>query len=185
VSNLDGEELLKVAPEGLALLAREAMRDIAFHLRPAHNEQVAKILSDPEASDNDKVVARVLLENAVVASERKLPFCQDTGTATVVAKKGNRVLTDGDDVAHLSRGVFDTYTQESMRYSQTAALDMYEEKNTGNNLPAQIDILAGHGAEYHFLFVAKGGGSATSRRSFRRPRRCSTPRISRPSSSTR
>ena len=160
VSQLDGEEVLRVAPEGLTLLAREAFHDIAYLLRPAHQEQVAQILRDPEASDNDKVVARAMLENAVVSSEGVLPFCQDTGTATIVAKKGHRVFTDGHDVEHLSRGVFDTYTKENLRYSQTVALSMYEEKNSGCNLPAQIDIYAAEGMDYRFLFVAKGGGSA-------------------------
>ena len=163
---LDGRELLEVAPEGLAFLAREALRDISFLLRPAHNEQVAKILTDPEASDNDKVVARALLENAVVASAFQLPFCQDTGTATVFAKKGHRVLTDGRDVEALSRGIFETYTKENLRYSQTVARSLYDEKNSGDNLPAQIDILAALGDEYHFLFVAKGGGSANKSQLF-------------------
>jgi fumarate hydratase, class I len=160
VARLDGEELLKVEPEGLTLLAREALHDVSFLLRPSHHEQVAQILRDPEASENDKVVARVMLENAVVAAEFQLPFCQDTGTATVVARKGNRVLTDGRDVEALSRGIFATYTEENLRYSQTVPLTMYDERNSGNNLPAQIDIYATEGMEYRFLFVAKGGGSA-------------------------
>jgi fumarate hydratase class I len=160
VATLDGEEVLRVEPEGLELLAREGFREIAFLLRPSHHEKVAQILRDPEATENDKVVARVLLENAVVAAEGQLPFCQDTGTATIVGKKGHRVFTDGRDAEYLSRGVFRTYTGENLRYSQTAPLSMYEEKNTGNNLPAQIDIYAGSGMDYRFLFVAKGGGSA-------------------------
>jgi fumarate hydratase class I len=157
---LDGQDVLRVAPEGLTFLANQAIRDVSFLLRPKHNDMVAKILEDPEASDNDKVVARVLLENAVVASDFNLPFCQDTGTATIVGKKGHRVLTDGRDVEMLSKGVFKTYTEENLRYSQTVALDMYEEKNSGCNLPAQIDLMADEGDEYKFLFVTKGGGSA-------------------------
>ncbi|MBI5478059.1 MAG: fumarate hydratase [Deltaproteobacteria bacterium] len=160
VGSFDGQEVLKVAPEGLTLLAHEAFRDISFLLRASHHEKLAQILKDPEASDNDKAVARVMLENAVVAAEFQLPFCQDTGTATIVGKKGNRVFTDGRDAEHLSLGVYQTYTEENLRYSQTVPLTMYDEKNSGNNLPAQIDIYATEGMDYRFLFVAKGGGSA-------------------------
>lgn len=159
-TQFEGNEILKVDKEGLRLLARQAMHDIAFMLRPEHNEQVAKILSDPEASVNDKAVALTMLLNAGISSKGVLPFCQDTGTATIVAKKGQRVWTGGGDEEALSYGVFDTYTQDNLRYSQTIALDMYNEKNSGNNLPAQIDIYATDGGEYKFLFVAKGGGSA-------------------------
>ena len=159
-TQFEGNEILKVDKEGLRLLARQAMHDIAFMLRPEHNEQVAKILSDPEASVNDKAVALTMLLNAGISSKGILPFCQDTGTATIVAKKGQRVWTGGGDEEALSYGVFDTYTQDNLRYSQTIALDMYNEKNSGNNLPAQIDIYATDGGEYKFLFVAKGGGSA-------------------------
>uniref|UniRef100_A0A0A8KWQ7 fumarate hydratase n=1 Tax=wastewater metagenome TaxID=527639 RepID=A0A0A8KWQ7_9ZZZZ len=159
-TQFEGDEILKVDKEGLRLLARQAMHDIAFMLRPEHNEQVAKILSDPEASVNDKAVALTMLLNAGISSKGVLPFCQDTGTATIVAKKGQRVWTGGGDEEALSYGVFDTYTQDNLRYSQTIALDMYNEKNSGNNLPAQIDIYATDGGEYKFLFVAKGGGSA-------------------------
>jgi fumarate hydratase class I len=159
-AQFEGNEILKVDKEGLRLLARQAMHDIAFMLRPEHNEQVAKILSDPEASVNDKAVALTMLLNAGISSKGILPFCQDTGTATIVAKKGQRVWTGGGDEEALSYGVFDTYTQDNLRYSQTIALDMYNEKNSGNNLPAQIDIYATDGGEYKFLFVAKGGGSA-------------------------
>jgi fumarate hydratase class I len=159
-AQFEGNEILKVDKEGLRLLARQAMHDIAFMLRPEHNEQVAKILSDPEASVNDKAVALTMLLNAGISSKGILPFCQDTGTATSVAKKGQRVWTGGGDEEALSYGVFDTYTQDNLRYSQTIALDMYNEKNSGNNLPAQIDIYATDGGEYKFLFVAKGGGSA-------------------------
>jgi fumarate hydratase class I len=159
VGTFDGQEVLKVAPEGLTLLAHEAFRDISFLLRPAHLEKLVTILRAPDASDNDRAVARVLLENAVVSGEFQLPYCQDTGTATIVAKKGNRVFTDGRDAEYLTRGVFQTYTEENLRYSQTVPLSMYEEKNSGNNLPAQIDLYANEGMDYRFLFVAKGGGS--------------------------
>ena len=159
-TQFEGQEVLKVNPEGLRLLAKQAMHDIAFMLRPEHNEQVAKILSDPQASVNDRAVALTMLLNADIASKGVLPFCQDTGTATIVAKKGQGVWTGGGDEEALSHGVFDTYTQDNLRYSQTIPLDMYNEKNSGNNLPAQIDIYAIDGNEYKFLFVAKGGGSA-------------------------
>jgi len=160
VGLFEGRELLKVAPEGLALLAREAMRDVSFLLRPAHLAQVAAILDDPAASPNDRGVALALLRNAEVACEGVLPFCQDTGTATIVAKKGQQVWTACDDAEELSRGVWRTYTQENLRYSQNSALRLYDEVNTKTNLPAQIDLYAVPGMEYRFLFVAKGGGSA-------------------------
>jgi len=158
--NFDGQEILKVAPEGLTLLARTAMRDCSFLLRPEHQQQVAKILADPEASENDKYVAVTMLRNAEIAAKGVLPFCQDTGTATVYAKKGNNVYTDGSDEEALSKGIYETYAHENLRYSQNAALNMYDEVNTGTNLPAQIDLMASHGNEYKFLFIAKGGGSA-------------------------
>jgi fumarate hydratase class I len=160
VERFDGKEVLKVAPEALTLVAREAMRDVSFMLRPAHLEKVAAILSDPEASNNDRGVALAMLFNAEVAAKGILPFCQDTGTATVIAKKGQQVWTGGGDEESLSRGVFKTYTEENLRYSQNAPLNMYDEVNTGNNLPAQIDVFATDGMEYRFLFLAKGGGSA-------------------------
>jgi fumarate hydratase class I len=160
VTQLDGKEILKIEPEALTKLAREAMRDASFLLRPAHLEQVAAILKDPEASANDRQVALTMLKNAEVAAKGVLPFCQDTGTATIVAKKGQQVWTGSKDEEALSRGVFETYTEENLRYSQTIPLTMYEEKNSGTNLPAQIDIYAKEGMEYSFLFVAKGGGSA-------------------------
>lgn len=153
-------EFLIVEPEGLTLLAQKAMRDVSFFLRTSHQERVASILKDPEASENDRFVARTLLKNSVIAAEGNLPFCQDTGTATVVAKKGQYVLTGADDAEALSQGIFNTYTQENLRYSQVVPLTMYEEKNSGTNLPAQIDIYATPGDEYQFLFIAKGGGSA-------------------------
>lgn len=158
--DFDGEKILKIDPEGLALLARTAMRDVSFFLRPAHLELVAKILKDPEASDNDKSVALTMLRNAEVAAMGKLPFCQDTGTATIVAKKGQRVWTGVEDEEYLSKGVYDCYTQENLRYSQNAPLTMWDEVNTKCNLPAQIDIYATNSDSYNFLFVAKGGGSA-------------------------
>jgi fumarate hydratase class I len=160
VSTFEGKEILKVDPEGLTVLANQAMRDVSFLLRPEHNEMVAKILSDPEASMNDKGVAIAFLRNAEVAAQFELPTCQDTGTATIMGKKGQQVWTGAKDEEYLSKGVFKTYTEENLRYSQTVALDMYEEKNTGTNLPAQIDLYATEGAAYKFLFVAKGGGSA-------------------------
>ena len=160
VGNFEGKEILKVTPEALTRLANAAFRDVNFLLRPAHNEQVAKILSDPEASDNDKYVALMMLRNAEVAAKGKLPFCQDTGTAIIHAEKGQQVWTGFDDKEALSKGVFKTYTEENLRYSQNAPLDMYKEVNTKCNLPAQIDIEAEEGMEYRFLCVVKGGGSA-------------------------
>ncbi|HNZ96256.1 MAG TPA: fumarate hydratase [Thermoanaerobaculia bacterium] len=160
VGSFEGQEILKVAPAALTLLAREAFREISFFYRPRHLEQVAAILDDPEASPNDREVALALLRNAVISAEGKLPMCQDTGTATIVAWKGQRVWTGGGDAEALSRGVWETYTKEYLRYSQTVPLTMYEEKNSGTNLPAQIDILATDGDAYELLFVAKGGGSA-------------------------
>ncbi|CAH2031456.1 fumarate hydratase [Trichlorobacter ammonificans] len=160
VAQFDGKDVLKVDPEALTVLANEAMKDVSFLLRPGHNEQVAKILADPEASMNDKGVALAFLRNAMVAAKFELPLCQDTGTATIVAKKGQQVWTGGKDEEYISKGVYRTYTEENLRYSQTVALDMYEEKNTGTNLPAQIDIMACDGDAYKFLFMAKGGGSA-------------------------
>jgi fumarate hydratase, class I len=160
LGDFDGREVLKVRPEALSLLAREALRDVSFYLRPAHLEKVAAILNDPEASPNDRGVALAMLRNAEVSAAGILPFCQDTGTATVVAKKGQQVWTGVRDEEWLSRGIFETYTGENLRYSQTVPLAMYEEKNSGTNLPAQIDIYAAEGMKYEFLFVAKGGGSA-------------------------
>jgi len=160
VTEFDGQEVLKVDPEALTVLANTAMRDVSFLLRPEHNEAVAKILRDPEASMNDKGVAMAFLRNAMVAAKFELPTCQDTGTATVIAKKGQRVWTGCNDEEMISKGVYKTYTEENLRYSQTVALDMYTEKNTGTNLPAQIDLYATEGDAYKFLFMAKGGGSA-------------------------
>ncbi|UFS69025.1 fumarate hydratase [Geomonas sp. RF6] len=160
VTKVNGKEMLQIDPKGLTFLANAAMKDVSFLLRPAHLEQVAAILSDPEASDNDRYVATTMLRNAEVAAQFRLPICQDTGTATIFAKKGQRVLVAGSDEHFLSAGVYKTYTEEDLRYSQTIPLDMYEEINNGVNLPAQIDVMATTGMEYKFLFVAKGGGSA-------------------------
>ena len=160
VENWNGHEMLVVDPEALRVLTRQATHDNAFMLRREHNEMVAKILSDPEASENDKFVALTMLRNAEVAAMGQLPFCQDTGTAVIHATKGQSVWTGGHDEEYISHGVYDTYTTDNLRYSQNAPLNMYDEVNTGCNLPAQIDIHAGDGDEYKFLFVAKGGGSA-------------------------
>ncbi len=160
LGNFEGHDILKVEPEALTMLANAAFRDVNFLLRPAHNEQVAKILNDPEASSNDKYVALRFLRNAEVAAKGQLPFCQDTGTAIIHGEKGQQVWTGFDDAEALSKGVFKTYTEENLRYSQNAPLTMYKEVNTKCNLPAQIDIEAEEGMEYKFLCVVKGGGSA-------------------------
>ena len=159
-SQFEGKEILKVESEGLTQLAKTAMHDCSFMLRTEHIKQIAEILNDPNASKNDKFVALVMLRNAEVSAKGILPFCQDTGTATIVAKKGQHVWTGGGDEEALSFGVYKTYTGDNLRYSQTIPLDMYKEKNSGTNLPAQIDIYAADGNEYKFLFIAKGGGSA-------------------------
>jgi len=173
--SFDGATVLKLEPEGLTRLARAAMRDVSFLLRTEHLGQVAAILDDPEASANDRGVALALLKNAEVASEYVLPLCQDTGTAIIMAKKGERVWTGVKDEEYLSRGVFDTYRDENLRYSQTLALSMYDEKNSGSNLPAQIDIYATDGDEYKFLFLAKGGGSANKTYLFQETKALLTP----------
>ncbi len=159
-AKFDGKEILKVDPEGLAFLSHQALRDVSFLLRPEHLEQVAAILEDPQASPNDRGVTIALLRNAEVAAKFILPLCQDTGTATIVGKKGQQVWTGARDEEYLSKGVHKMYTEENMRYSQTVPLTMYEEVNSGTNLPAQIDLYATQGDEYKFLFVTKGGGSA-------------------------
>ncbi|HAM32334.1 MAG: fumarate hydratase [Deltaproteobacteria bacterium RBG_16_66_15] len=156
----EGKEILKVEPKGLTFLAHQALRDVSFLLRPEHLEKVAAILADPEASPNDRGVTIALLRNAEVAANFILPLCQDTGTATIVGKKGQQVWTGARDEEYLSKGVHKMYTEENMRYSQTVPLTMYEEVNSGTNLPAQIDLYATKGMEYKFLFVTKGGGSA-------------------------
>lgn len=155
-----GKEILKVSPGALAHLAREAFHDGNFYLRTKHLEQVAAILKDPEASANDRYVALTLLKNAEIAARGILPMCQDTGTCSIMGKKGQQVWTEGNDAEALSRGVYECYTKENLRYSQVAPLDMFKETNTGTNLPAQIDLMVTEGAKYEFLFVAKGGGSA-------------------------
>ena len=159
-SEFEGHRILKVSPEALALVARQSFHDCQFMLRRAHNAQVAAILDDPEASENDRYVALQFLRNAETAVKGVLPFCQDTGTAIIHGEKGQQVWTGFEDEEALSRGVFDTYTQENLRYSQNAALNMYDEVNTRCNLPAQIDLEAVEGDEYRFVMVAKGGGSA-------------------------
>ncbi len=160
LATIKGKEVLVIEPEALTFLANQAMRDVSFLLRPAHLEQMAAILSDPEASDNDRGVAVAMLRNAEVAAGFELPLCQDTGTATVYGKKGQQVWTGVNDEEYLSEGIRKTYIGENLRYSQTVALNMYDEVNSGCNLPAQIDLHATEGMEYKFLFVAKGGGSA-------------------------
>ena len=159
-ATFEGREILKVEPEALAYVAQHAFRDCSFLLRPKHLAQVAAILADPAASANDRYVALTLLKNTEISAEGILPFCQDTGTAIVIGKKGGQVWTGGNDAEALSRGIYECYTRENLRYSQTAPLDMWHELNTGTNLPAQIDLYATEGEKYEFLFVAKGGGSA-------------------------
>lgn len=160
VKNIEGKEFLFVQPSALTKLAEVALDDVSHLLRTSHLEMLEKILKDPEASDNDRFVAIDLLRNAVIASERVFPSCQDTGTAIVMAKKGEQVLTGLDDKEPLSEGIYNTYQKKNLRYSQLAPISMYEEKNTCDNLPAQIDIYSEKGSEYNFLFLAKGGGSA-------------------------
>ncbi len=159
-SLFEGQEIVKVAPEALTYLAREAFHDTSFYLRPKHLAQVAAILQDPEASANDRYVALTLLKNAEIASKGILPMCQDTGTAAIFAKKGQKIWTDSNDAEQLARGVYECYTKENLRYSQVAPLDIFNEVNTETNLPAQIDLMATEGVKFEFLFVAKGGGSA-------------------------
>ena len=160
VGEFEGHPILKVEKEGLTAMANAAFHDVSFMLRRSHNEQVAKILNDPEASENDKYVALTFLRNADVATKGVLPLCQDTGTAIIHGEKGQQVWTGFSDEEALSLGVYKTYTENNLRYSQNAPLSMYEEVNTKCNLPAQIDIEATEGMEYHFLCVTKGGGSA-------------------------
>src|SRR6056297_249064 len=175
VTQFDGKEVLKVDPEGLTMLAEAAFHDTNFMLRSEHLQQVADILKDDDASENDKYVALTMLRNAEISAKGQLPFCQDTGTATILGKKGQQVWTGGGDEKMLSKGVYDTYTQENLRYSQTVPLDMYKEENSGTNLPAQIDIHATDGDEYKFLFVAKGGGSANKTNLFQQTKALLTP----------
>ncbi|MFV8259156.1 fumarate hydratase [Bdellovibrio bacteriovorus] len=160
VEKVGEREVLIVEPEALELLAQEALSDVSHLLRPKHLEKLEKILQDPEASPNDRFVAVDLLRNAVIAAQMEFPSCQDTGTAIVIGKKGERVFTGADDKEFLSKGIFNTYQKRNLRFSQMAPISFFEEKNTGSNLPAQIDIYSEQGEEYNFLFLAKGGGSA-------------------------
>jgi len=155
-----GRDIVKVAAEGLTVLAERAFTDVAFRLRPSHLAQLAEIIRDPESSANDRYVVLELLKNAVISAERVFPMCQDTGTAVIIGKKGQQVMTPGNDEDALSRGVYQAYTKNYFRYSQNAALSLYDEKNTGTNLPAQVDISAEEGDAYKFLCIAKGGGSS-------------------------
>jgi len=157
---VDGRNILKVDPEGLELLAKEAFADVSFYLRASHLEKLAKILEDPEATDNDRFVAHTMLMNQAVSAEGELPTCQDTGTAIVMGKKGENVFTGANDAEHISKGIFNTYADRNLRYSQVVPFTMTKEKNTGTNLPAQIDIYSEQGNSYEFLFMTKGGGSA-------------------------
>ncbi|MNU64279.1 Fumarate hydratase class I, anaerobic [compost metagenome] len=160
VEKIGSREVLNIDPKGLELLAQEALGDVSFYLRTSHLEKLRAILDDPEATDNDRFVAYNLLQNATIAAEGQLPSCQDTGTAIVVGKKGENVYTGANDAEYLSKGIYNTYQEKNLRYSQIVALDMFEEKNSGSNLPAQIDLYASQGSKYEFLFLAKGGGSA-------------------------
>ncbi|MBE6210580.1 MAG: fumarate hydratase [Rikenellaceae bacterium] len=160
VVECDGRQILKVDPKGLELLAKEAYGDVSFYLRASHLEKLSNILKDPEATDNDKFVAYTMLLNQCVAAEGELPTCQDTGTAICIGKKGEDVYTGVDDAEYITRGVYDTYNERNLRYSQVVPYTMFDEKNSGTNLPAQIDLYATKGNEYKFLFITKGGGSA-------------------------
>ncbi|MDR2962243.1 MAG: FumA C-terminus/TtdB family hydratase beta subunit [Bacteroidales bacterium] len=158
--NAGGRTILKIDPKGLELLAQEAIADVSFYLRAEHLQSLADILKDPESSDNDKFVADTMLRNQVVAAEGELPTCQDTGTAIVIGKKGEAVWTESNDEESLSKGIFNTYQEKNLRYSQVVATSMFDEKNSGTNMPAQIDIMSTYGSEYEFIFITKGGGSA-------------------------
>lgn len=160
VETLGDREIISIDPKGLELLAQEALSDVSFYLRASHLEKLRAILDDPEATDNDRFVAYNLLQNATIAAEGQLPSCQDTGTAIVIGKKGENVYTGVNDAEYLSKGIFNTYQEKNLRFSQVVPLSMFEEKNSGSNLPAQIDLYATQGTKYEFLFLAKGGGSA-------------------------
>lgn len=175
IESFQGKELIKIASEGLSFLAETAFRDVSHLLRPAHLQQLADIVSDPESSDNDRYVALEFLKNAVIAAEGEFPLCQDTGTAIVMGKKGHRIRTDFNDEAALSEGIYRAYTNNNLRYSQNAPLSLYDEKNTGCNLPAQIDLYATRGNAYDFLFIAKGGGSANKTYLFQETKAVLTP----------
>jgi len=174
-ADFDGVEVLKVSAQGLTLLAEQAFNDVSHLLRFTHLKQLSAILDDPEGSANDRYVALELLKNAVIAAEGIFPMCQDTGTAVIIGKKGQRVWTDDVDEAALSKGVFNAYTRGNLRYSQNAPLNVYEEKNTGSNLPAQIELYATGGDAYRFLFIAKGGGSANKTYLYQETRAVLTP----------
>jgi fumarate hydratase class I len=158
--DLNGKRILKLDPEGLVLLAKTAVSDVSFYLRTSHLEKLASILNDPEATDNDRFVAYMMLRNTVISSKEELPWCQDTGTAIVIGKKGEQVWTGVNDAEYLSRGIYETYKEKNLRFSQVVPFTMFGEKNTGTNLPAQIDIYSKEGNTYEFLFITKGGGSA-------------------------
>ena len=160
IEKFGNREVLVIDPKALEVITEEAMNDVSFYLRTAHLEKLKAILDDPEATDNDRFVAYNLLQNAVVAAEGQLPSCQDTGTAIVMAKKGENVYTGVCDEEAISKGIYNTYQKRNLRYSQVVPISMFEEKNSGTNLPAQIDIYAKNGSTYEFLFLAKGGGSA-------------------------
>ena len=160
VDKVGDREIISIDPKGLELLAQEALSDVSFYLRASHLEKLRAILDDPEATDNDRFVAYNLLQNATIAAEGQLPSCQDTGTAIVIGKKGENVYTGVNDAEYLSKGIFNTYQEKNLRFSQVVPLSMFEEKNSGSNLPAQIDLYATSGSKYEFLFLAKGGGSA-------------------------
>jgi len=160
VETLGDREIISIDPKGLEILAQEALSDVSFYLRASHLEKLRAILDDPEATDNDRFVAYNLLQNATIAAEGQLPSCQDTGTAIVIGKKGENVYTGVNDAEYLSKGIFNTYQEKNLRFSQVVPLSMFEEKNSGSNLPAQIDLYATSGSKYEFLFLAKGGGSA-------------------------
>src|SRR6056297_549551 len=160
LDRFDGKDVLTVAPEGLEMLCEQAFTDVAHLYRTKHLEQLSKIIDDPQSSENDRYVAFEMLKNAVIASDFVFPMCQDTGTAVIIGKKGQQVWTGASDEAALSKGVFNAYTKNNLRYSQNAPLSLYEEKNTDCNLPAQIELYATEGDAYEFLFIAKGGGSA-------------------------
>jgi len=156
----DGRKILKVDPRGLVMLAKKAVSDLSFFLRTSHLEKLRRIIDDPEATDNDRFVAYLMLQNTVISSEEILPWCQDTGTAIVIGRKGENVFTGVNDAEQLSRGIFETYREKNLRYSQVVPFSMFNEKNSGTNLPAQIDIYSVQGNTYEFLFITKGGGSA-------------------------
>jgi fumarate hydratase, class I len=157
---VEGRRILKVDPRGLKLLAKQAVSDVSFYLRTSHLEKLAAILKDPEATDNDRFVAYVMLHNSVISAEGDLPWCQDTGTAIAIGRKGEDVFTGADDAAYISSGIYETFKEKNLRYSQVVPFTMFDEENTGTNLPAQIDIYSTTGNIYDFLFITKGGGSA-------------------------